>query len=275
MPFNGSGGYTLPFNWENDAANGILINAGRMDGQFNDIATNGFTNCLTRDGQGFASANLPMGGFVHTNVGNATAATQYLALGQFQSGTVVWAIATGSSDVITLSILPAIATLVDGMEFRFRASASNTTATPTLQVSATTARTITKFGGFALSAGDIAANMACTVRYNATGTPAWELLEASFASLGTAAQANTGTSGHTLGFLDTANAWTATQSFQAINLSGTLTGIGIAGTTGTFSGNVTTNGSNVIGTNAQGAKTSSTSAPSGTPANGDIWYQHA
>lgn len=269
--WNGTGGFSLPYSWTIDAANNIPITASRMDTQFATISVDGFNNTLTRDGQGSASANLPMNTFNHTNVGNATAATQYLALGQFQSGAVVWAIATGTADVITLSILPAIAALTDGMEFRFRAIADNATTTPTLQVSSTTAHTITKNGGDALVAGDIQNGMAITVRYDLPNTR-WDLLTInSVSGLGTAAFANTGTSGHTLGFLDGANTYSATQAFASITLSGTISG----GTTASFSGNVTTNGTNVIGTNAQGAKTISTSAPSGTPANGDIWLTRA
>lgn len=269
--WNGTGGFSLPYVWVNDAANAIPITASRMDTQFTTISIDGFNNTLTRDGQGSASSNLPMNSFVHTNVGNATLSNQYLALGQFQTGAVVYVIATGTADAITLSILPAVAALTDGMELRFRAIFDNATTTPTLQVSSTTAHTITKNGGDALVAGDIQAGMACTVRYDLPNTR-WDLLTLNTLSgLGTAAFVNTGTSGHTLGFLNGANTYSATQAFTSITLSGTISG----GTTASFSGNVTTNGTNVIGTNAQGAKTSSTSGPSGTPATGDIWYQHA
>ena len=69
MPgFDGMGGFTFPYNWVNDAANGIDITASRMDTQFA-TATGGFDLCLTRDGQGAASANLPMNGFKFTGLG--------------------------------------------------------------------------------------------------------------------------------------------------------------------------------------------------------------
>lgn len=73
MPFNGSGVWAWNYNWVNDAANGIPITASRMDAQFDDAGNNGFDNCLTRDGQGIATANTPWGGFKITGLGVATA----------------------------------------------------------------------------------------------------------------------------------------------------------------------------------------------------------
>jgi hypothetical protein len=85
MPFNGTGQFSLVYSWANDAANGIDITASRFDTQEGDMATSGFDNCLTRDGQGIATANLPMGGFKHTGVANGTANTDYAAYGQLLS----------------------------------------------------------------------------------------------------------------------------------------------------------------------------------------------
>lgn len=58
MGWNGSGGFTFTYNWVNDKNNGIPITASRMDTQFNDAVT-GFQNCITRDAQGVATANIP------------------------------------------------------------------------------------------------------------------------------------------------------------------------------------------------------------------------
>lgn len=80
--WNGSGVFTFPYNWEQDAANGINIRADRMDSQFFIISTNGFANTLTRDGQGFATANLPMNGFHFTGLGNGSLSGDSAALGQ-------------------------------------------------------------------------------------------------------------------------------------------------------------------------------------------------
>jgi hypothetical protein len=90
---------------------------------------------------------------------------------------VPWAIAAGSSDAITASYAPANAALYDGLLLSFRASAANATTTPTFAPDGLAAGTITKKGGQALVAGDIAGPLAeCIVRYNAANVR-WELLD--------------------------------------------------------------------------------------------------
>lgn len=83
--WTGSGSFTRIYSWVADAAAGIDIIASRVDDDTNNITSNGFNNCLTRDGQGSASANLPMNGFRHTAVGNGVVATDYVAVGQLQA----------------------------------------------------------------------------------------------------------------------------------------------------------------------------------------------
>lgn len=72
--------------WSGDAASSIGIEAGRHDTQDNDFAT-GINNCLTKDGQNTPTANLPMGGYKHTGVADASASNQYMAFGQISNGT--------------------------------------------------------------------------------------------------------------------------------------------------------------------------------------------
>lgn len=81
MPFNGAGVFNRLYSWVQDAINGIKIRADRMDAEDNGFAT-GLTDCVTRDGQSPALADLPMGGFKHTNVAAASAANEYLVYGQ-------------------------------------------------------------------------------------------------------------------------------------------------------------------------------------------------
>jgi hypothetical protein len=76
--------------WAGDESLGIGIESGRHDTQDNDFAT-GINNCLTKDGQNSATANLPMGGFKHTNVANATADNEYTTLGQIKAGVTIQA----------------------------------------------------------------------------------------------------------------------------------------------------------------------------------------
>lgn len=84
MPFNGAGVFTRFFNWATDAAAGIDILPARMDGDANDIA-GALTNCVTRNGQSPATANLPMGGFNFTGLAAAVAAGQALTFDQAAS----------------------------------------------------------------------------------------------------------------------------------------------------------------------------------------------
>lgn len=78
--FNGMGQFSFTYVWTQDAANAIPITASRMDTQFNDAAQ-GFDNCVTRDGQSPATANLPLGGFKLTGLGAPTVAGDALSYG--------------------------------------------------------------------------------------------------------------------------------------------------------------------------------------------------
>lgn len=192
MPWNGSGTFNRVYSWVADKAAGLDIIASRMDTDTDDIASNGFGNSLTRDGQGQPTANLPMDGFRHTGVQNAVNRSDYSAFGQVQDGLPNWTIAGGSADAITATYTPALATLNDGQLCFFRASAANVTTTPTFNPNGVGANVITKDGGGALVAGDIPGGLAeCVLRYNFANTR-WELLNPAFAPT----NPGTPTSGH-------------------------------------------------------------------------------
>lgn len=106
-----------------------------------------------------------------------------------------WVAAGGTSDVITATYAPAVTVLVDGLLCFFRASAANTTTTPTFAPNGLTAHTITRSGGVALSVSDIPANLAEVIlRYNAANTR-WELLNPATTTHPTAATRQVLTSG--------------------------------------------------------------------------------
>lgn len=177
MSWNGSGIFNRLFSWVADKNAGLNISASRMDSDTNDITSNGFNNCLTRDGQGSASANQPMNGFLHNNVGPGAARTDYTRLDQTQDGVSLnWTIAAGTSDALTATFTPALTVLVDGQLCFIRAQTANTTTTPTFAPNSLTAEIITKLGGAALSIGDIAGALTeLILRYNLAHTR-WELL---------------------------------------------------------------------------------------------------
>jgi microcystin-dependent protein len=80
--WNGSGTFNRLYSWLADAAAGIDITASRMDDDTNAITAQGFANCLTRDGQGSATALLPMNGYRHTGAAAGVALTDYATVSQ-------------------------------------------------------------------------------------------------------------------------------------------------------------------------------------------------
>jgi hypothetical protein len=176
MSWNGSGVFNRLYSWVADKAAGLDISSTRMDADTNDIATNGFGNCLTRDGQGQPTANLPMANFRHTGVSPGVARTDYPAMSQLQDGLINWTAAGGTVDAIAATYTPALTALNDGQLCFVRATGANTSTTPTFNPNGLGAATITRRGGTALVAGDIAnGNYECIFRYNLTNTR-WEML---------------------------------------------------------------------------------------------------
>jgi hypothetical protein len=78
MPRNGSGTYTRP---QADYVPGTTILATSVNSDLNDMAQ-ALTASIARDGQTTPTANIPLGGFRITGLGNATSATDAVTLGQ-------------------------------------------------------------------------------------------------------------------------------------------------------------------------------------------------
>lgn len=166
MSFNGSGVFNRIYNFVNDAAAGIKIRADRMDAELGGFAT-GLTNCITKDGQTTVTANLPMAGYRHTGVGDATARNHYVTLGQVSDNKNRYCTVGGTADVITLSTVIAFPAYVAGMELSFISSGANTGAV-TVNVDGLGAKAITKNGTDALIAGDIPSGAYITIGYDGT-----------------------------------------------------------------------------------------------------------
>jgi hypothetical protein len=164
LPWNGTGTFNRVYSWVADAAAGISIQPPRIDADTNDIASNGFGNALTCDGQGIATANLPMGGFRHSNVGAAVALTDYIQLQQVGIGKINWAVATGSADAEAVTYSPVLP-LRDGSLFYFRAVGTNATASSQVAVNGGTLTYLTKSLNHILP-GDIISGGEVAIRYN-------------------------------------------------------------------------------------------------------------
>ena len=155
MPFNGSGSFNRIFSWVADRSAGIFITASRMDSDTNDIVASGLGNCLTRDGQGAPSANLPMAGFRHLNVANAQNRNEYQTVAQAQDGGPLWGgTSTGAANIYAITLTPPITAYVAGQVFRFFSHQANTGAA-VLSGNGLANKSITKNGGAALAPGDI------------------------------------------------------------------------------------------------------------------------
>ena len=105
MARNGSGTYNRAVS---PYTAGTTITAATVNSEMDDIAT-ALTGSMARDGQSPATANIPMGGFRLTGLGNAVANTDAAALGQItaaQAGAVAKAgdTMTGALGVIAGTI---------------------------------------------------------------------------------------------------------------------------------------------------------------------------
>jgi hypothetical protein len=171
MPWNGSGVVSLLYSWvaRRDAGSPTnIIGATEMDAQDQDLA-DAIENCVARDGQNAASANLPMGGFLHTNVGAATLRANYGRVAELQDGTI-WRAASpgGTGDAITGTITPAPSTYTTGMKVWVVAPGANTVTNPTINVNSLGAKTIRKHQGV-LTAGDYGSGDILYLIYDGTG----------------------------------------------------------------------------------------------------------
>jgi len=68
--------------WAQDKAAGVKIVTSRHDAHDQDLAA-GINNCLTKDGQNEATANIPLGGFKITGLDVGTASGQAMLFNQF------------------------------------------------------------------------------------------------------------------------------------------------------------------------------------------------
>jgi hypothetical protein len=165
MARNGSGTYTLPAG--NPVVTGTTISSTWANNTLNDLG-NAMTASLAYDGQTVPVANLPMGGYLHTGVANATARTNYAASGQVQDGTLTYLTSVSGTDTITALAPLSMNTYVAGQAFRFIATGANTTTGVTLNINSTGAKSITKNGTTALAVGDIPSGSVVVVVYDGT-----------------------------------------------------------------------------------------------------------
>lgn len=171
MPRNGSGTFNRVYNWVTDLGNSVAVTASRMDAEQDGIAT-ALSESIARDGQTTITANIPFNSKKITGLGNGTARTDSIALGQVQDGTyTTLGTAGGSADAYTATPSPAIERYATGSRYIIKIQADNTT-TSTLNVNAVGAKTLKKYDGTGaklnLVAGDLQLDQYYDIFYDGT-----------------------------------------------------------------------------------------------------------
>ncbi|HEY1430769.1 MAG TPA: hypothetical protein VGF39_03955 [Stellaceae bacterium] len=108
-----NGTFRRLFSWTADANAGYDILADRMDSDTNDIV-GGINNTLTRDGQNAPIGDLPMAGFKHLSVAQASSPTDYARFDQVVPATGNGTI-SGSLTVTGAAALNGGATVTGGL----------------------------------------------------------------------------------------------------------------------------------------------------------------
>jgi hypothetical protein len=167
LPFNGSGIFGLAAG--NPVITGTTISSSWANNTLGDISANGLTNCLTKDGQQTPIANIPLGGFRITNLGNGTALTDAANLSQIQNSTsTVLSSISGTGDAIIAGSAPAITAYTAGQEFTYTPTSTNTLTNPTINISSVGAKTITQSNGLGLWSGALAVGTPYQLYYDGT-----------------------------------------------------------------------------------------------------------
>jgi len=162
MAFNGSGTFVRIYDWTTDEGNGVNIEASRMDGEDDGFAT-GLSTCITKDGQTTISANIPFNAKKITGLGNGSARTDSIALGQVQDNTYEYLGENGgAADAYTFTPSPAITAYAAGQSWIAKiGSGDGNTDASTFNISAVADRDLKKSDGagsvIALESGDLVA----------------------------------------------------------------------------------------------------------------------
>lgn len=165
MPRNGTGTYNLPAG--QPVTSGTVISSTTHNTLTADLA-NALTGSIAADGQTPATANLPMGGYKHTNVAAATTRTEYPTSGQVQDGALLSLTSVGgTANAITATAAVSMSAYATGQRFAFIVGTTNTGAT-TLNLNSIGAKTIKKNATQDVSAGDLLAGTVADVYYDGT-----------------------------------------------------------------------------------------------------------
>lgn len=164
MARNGSGTYVLPAG--NPVVTGSTISSTWANNTLNDMAT-ALTGSIAKDGQTTPTGNLPMGGYKHTSVADATVRAEYASSGQVQDGAFTLLSSVSGTNAITATAALGMSSYVAGQRFNFVAAGDNTGAV-TININSVGAKSVTKNGTTALAAGEIKSGALCQIVYDGT-----------------------------------------------------------------------------------------------------------
>lgn len=164
--WNGSGLFLKTNTWVQDQINGIKIRADRHDENDVDFVS-GINNCMTKDGQNTAIADLDMGGNKLKNGATATLINDFTIVSDIQNSKHTFITSTGSANAYVLTLSPAPAAYVAGQTFRFKANFLSTGAA-TLNVNGLGVKNIKLEGFWDLAPYAIKTDQVVTVIYDGT-----------------------------------------------------------------------------------------------------------
>lgn len=178
MPRNGSGSYTPP-STVNPVQPNTVITSDWANQTVNDIGA-ALTASIARDGQTIPIADLPMGGYKHTNVGSPTARTHYASVATTQDMQDKRVVLSGAGTANNLSgscSIGAPTTYANGMLLWFVPLLNNTGAV-TININSIGAKSILNKLGDALVADDLVTGRVYYIYYDALigGTGAFQVL---------------------------------------------------------------------------------------------------
>lgn len=252
MARDGSGDYALPAG--NPVTNGGVIDDSWANVTLADIAS-ALTQSLSRDGQAAPTANLPMGSYRHTSVGNSVARTDYASAADVQDGTLAWLSNVAGTDTITATAPNGMAAYKVGQVFGFITAGANLTAGVTLNINSLGAKPVT-FGATALSIGDLQGTAVARVVYDGAN---FELLNLNARTAANNVFAGSVTVAGSATVSGTLNASGSVNVSGSITTSGGISARGSISTSGSVnvSGSITTSG----GINCAAGAASSAQAP--------------
>lgn len=145
---------------------GTTISSTWANSVLNDIATNGLTLCVLKDGTQTLTANIPMASFKLTGLGAGSSANDSVRMAQLYSGAGNTLGTIAGTNTITAIGAPVITAYAAGQRFYFIPAVTNTAAT-TINIDGVGAKNIF-LNNLALTGGELVASIPSEIVYDGT-----------------------------------------------------------------------------------------------------------